>query len=310
MSNSNNNTNSQRLTSYRAVIPFYILYDQDMTANHLRLYCQIEQMENNGHPDVRPTFSFRWFANQIGVTRRHAMRIANELVAKGYIKHLELVDGGWVWTTSNFVREDPKKPVDSNQSIRSISCDKNRSIKAIKPLKPNESVGSTGESTGDVGGHPPGDVGGHPKIPKEINKRKDLRSIVDSKKSTKDKAYLFDALFMLFYLHYPLKEKPRVAYQAFLKHNPSEEFVEMLLNDLKLRMENNWKGRESRFLPHPATYLNQAHWESEIVPWQESTNKPKSHMTAEYVYSTRIFREPLDIEDPTPVWDGEVVSEE
>lgn len=118
---------------------------------------------------------------------------------------------------------------------------------------------------------------------KNINNKEDLKNtIVDSANTTKEKKvkdYKLDELFMKFYSHYPNKQKPVVAHKAFLKHKPTAEFVDMLVNDLKLRLENNWKGREPRHISFPATYLNHKEWEGEIYKSQsnlsKSTNRPK-----------------------------------
>lgn len=108
------------------------------------------------------------------------------------------------------------------------------------------------------------------------NIEKDIKNTyVDFKKSPKE--YKCDSLFMKFYECYPNKQKPRVAYKAFLKHQPTPEFVSMVCSDVNKRMENNWKGRDKNKIPHPATYLNHHEWESEIyAPSNEKSTKYKS----------------------------------
>jgi hypothetical protein len=104
MNPSDNNNESQRFTPYRAVIPFYILYDLDLNANHLRLYGQIEQMESNPDPKVNATFSYAWLGEQLGINRRNAMKMAKVLIDKGYIEHTEVKKGKYIWNTK-------KKPI-------------------------------------------------------------------------------------------------------------------------------------------------------------------------------------------------------
>ncbi len=122
------------------------------------------------------------------------------------------------------------------------------------------------------------------------NIEKDIKNpYVDSSKSTRElaqkvgalidqeKAYKFDVLFMLFYNNYPNKQKPKVAYKAFLKLQPTEEFVNMLVSDIQARIENNWKGRDKSKIPFPATYLNGGEWEGEIYKNINAVStKPKS----------------------------------
>lgn len=93
---------------------------------------------------------------------------------------------------------------------------------------------------------------------KDIN-----NNTVDSVESPPDD-YKACALFMMFYALYPRKEKPQRAYKAFLQLKPTQEFVSMLCTDVQQRVENNWKNRHKSKIPHPATYLNDREWESEI----------------------------------------------
>lgn len=98
------NNSSQRLTGFRAFIPFYILYDLDLEGHHFRFYGQIEQMESNPDPTVNPYFSYSWMAKELGIGRRHAISIANVLRKKGYIERIKISKGKWRWSTI-------KKPV-------------------------------------------------------------------------------------------------------------------------------------------------------------------------------------------------------
>lgn len=97
MSDIQNNNNSQRNTVLPAVLPFYIMYDLDLNANHLRFYCQIEQMESNPNPNVNPTFSYLWMAKQLGMSRRKCIDVANFLRKKGYIEHTQINEKTWIW---------------------------------------------------------------------------------------------------------------------------------------------------------------------------------------------------------------------
>jgi hypothetical protein len=100
-----------------------------------------------------------------------------------------------------------------------------------------------------------------------------LKPYVDSKSTAKPKEYKEDLLFMEFYKLYPNKQKPTIAYKAFLKHMPTPEFVAMLITDLMERIEGNWKGRDKSKIPFPATYLNGREWEGEIYDNVVSTVK-------------------------------------
>ena len=82
---------------------------------------------------------------------------------------------------------------------------------------------------------------------KKVLNKEDLKTpIVDSANTTTEckKEYKHDPLFMEFYKNYPNKQNPVIAYKAFVKLKPTEEFVSMLIQDVITRANNNWKGRD------------------------------------------------------------------
>jgi hypothetical protein len=113
MHNKKTHQPTQRNTGFRAMIPFYILFDIDLTSNDLRIYGQIEQMESNPNPDVNPTFSYEWMAQQLGIKKQAVMRRAKILKGKGYIEHIK-TPGGWFWRT---VKKSIKVEDDADSSI-------------------------------------------------------------------------------------------------------------------------------------------------------------------------------------------------
>lgn len=98
MNGQNSNTH-QRELGYRAVIPFYILWDTDLNGNDLRFYGQIEQMESNPSPNANASFSYQWIANALGINRRNAINIANKLKKKGYITRTKINQKEYLWNT-------------------------------------------------------------------------------------------------------------------------------------------------------------------------------------------------------------------
>jgi len=71
--------------NFRACIPFYVLLDKDLSANEIRLYGLIEQMQSSTGIVV---YSNRKLSEIIGVSHDSKMiiRMANTLKKKGYIK--------------------------------------------------------------------------------------------------------------------------------------------------------------------------------------------------------------------------------
>lgn len=70
--------------------------------------------------------------------------------------------------------------------------------------------------------------------------------------------------FEKFYAAYPRKKGKLQAMKWFKKHKPNSEFVSMLLDDVSKRLSSEWKGKESQFIPYPASYLNGMRWEDAI----------------------------------------------
>ena len=73
--------------------------------------------------------------------------------------------------------------------------------------------------------------------------------------------------FNIFYEKYPRKTQRKEAEKSFIKLNPNEDLLSVILKDIEDRLgARTWNLEEKNFIPHPATYLNQQRWEDEIIP--------------------------------------------
>jgi hypothetical protein len=105
-------TNKQSLNSLAmeglvGVIHFYILYDLDLNANHLRLYMEIESLWSCPDPMSPRLFSLSTFADRVGISLEEAQDLAETLIAKGYIKRTEREHGVFIWSVvKNFVTDE------------------------------------------------------------------------------------------------------------------------------------------------------------------------------------------------------------
>jgi hypothetical protein len=86
------------------------------------------------------------------------------------------------------------------------------------------------------------------------------RSSVRSLKSPVD-----DPAFARFYSAYPRHEHRGEALRAWQNLRPKPDLVERILADLPERRANNWCGRPTEKIPLPASYLNGAHWEDDLI---------------------------------------------
>jgi len=70
--------------------------------------------------------------------------------------------------------------------------------------------------------------------------------------------------FNKFWEEYPKKVAKSVALKSFEKLNPDEALLQVILKDVKRRkISDGWIKDNGRYIPYPATYLNQRRWEDE-----------------------------------------------
>ena len=71
--------------------------------------------------------------------------------------------------------------------------------------------------------------------------------------------------FAVFWQAYPKKRGIGGAERAFRKIKPSQELLEkMLLAIEQAKWSDDWTRENKRFVPNPATWLNQRRWEDEL----------------------------------------------
>lgn len=86
------------------------------------------------------------------------------------------------------------------------------------------------------------------------------------------------ALFDKFWDAYPRKIGKDAARRAFAKRKPDESLLAVMLDAIDTQREcEQWTREDGRFIPHPATWLNQGRWQDEVRPDGDSiriTNGP------------------------------------
>lgn len=76
---------------------------------------------------------------------------------------------------------------------------------------------------------------------------------------------------------YPRKIGKRECQKAWASLNPSDELVDQIVEDVKVRIKVDWASREKCFIPYPVTYIRHAGWEDEHTPEaQKSTTRYES----------------------------------
>lgn len=84
-----------------------------------------------------------------------------------------------------------------------------------------------------------------------------------------------------FWAAYPKRVVKGKAGEAWAKLKPDEELRKSIIADIRRRMDGEWKDIEARYIPHPATYINQRRWEDETAKTTESAERVYEEPTAE-----------------------------
>jgi hypothetical protein len=73
--------------------------------------------------------------------------------------------------------------------------------------------------------------------------------------------------FAEFWQAYPKKVAKPVAEKAFAKLNPTSELLANIITAIETYQQtSHWREQQGKFIPHPATFLNQRRWEDVLVP--------------------------------------------
>lgn len=93
------------------------------------------------------------------------------------------------------------------------------------------------------------------------------------KKQNKELNELQEKQFDKFWQAYPKKVSKKQAQKSWKKINPSLELFEKILKALEMvKQTEQWKKDNGKFIPYPATWLNQERWNDEINMMRD--NKP------------------------------------
>ena len=111
-------------------------------------------------------------------------------------------------------------------------------------------------------------------IPTAINRLQPEALPKDSSSSStsssiKKKTYTDD--FQSFYQSYPKKKARDAAWKAWQNRNGDRPAIEIILKAIENQKQTeDWKKESGKYIPHPATWLNQGRWADETgVPKQK-----------------------------------------
>lgn len=94
------------------------------------------------------------------------------------------------------------------------------------------------------------------------------------KKQNKELNELQEKQFDKFWQAYPKKVSKKQAQKSWKKINPSLELFERILKALEMvKQTEQWKKDNGKYVPYPATWLNQERWTDEINMMQDTIKK-------------------------------------
>lgn len=106
---------------------------------------------------------------------------------------------------------------------------------------------------------------------KEIERETELETETEKKEPAEAEAPLS---FESFWNAYPRKVGKKAAETAFKKIKPSQKLITRMIETVEaFKKSKQWLDENGRFIPNPATWLNQGRWDDEIG----DRNKPEAH---------------------------------
>ncbi len=110
------------------------------------------------------------------------------------------------------------------------------------------------------------------------NKVKQTEAKSERSRRQKEKADVAER-FVRFWTAYPRKESKPNAQRAWEKINPDEELTQKILAAIeKQKSSEQWQEDGGKYIPHPATWLNNKRWEDEV----RATEQVKSSAAGSY----------------------------
>ena len=85
------------------------------------------------------------------------------------------------------------------------------------------------------------------------------------KNGVKEKSEIDPTLFEIFWGEYPKRVGKTYARQCFYKLKPTREMLEKMISAIREQKNGEqWKSENGKFIPNPATWLNQGRWMDEV----------------------------------------------
>jgi len=97
-----------------------------------------------------------------------------------------------------------------------------------------------------------------------------------------------DSDFCLFWEAYPKKVGKGDAFKSWKKLKPGKKLVTLILQSVELHKQGErWMEDGGKFIPNPATWLNQSRYDDEVVVKGKTQHPQKQEQKVEYVYDDK-----------------------
>jgi hypothetical protein len=130
-----------------------------------------------------------------------------------------------------------------------------------------------------------------PKITENNLNEPEESEICKKEERRKKKEERRDIYFDRFWDSYPRKEAKQTAKKAFEKLNPDESLLQTMLEAVeRFKGSAQWREENGRFIPHPATWINQRRWEDEVkggtgdAGYRRSCQEPDGKIRSAYSF--------------------------
>jgi len=169
-------------------------------------------------------------------------------------------------------------------------CDSAARVRRLRERKSLEAGGKALLCNGDVTNGNGSVTARNVEIDIELEKKERVRENKRKRADCVDYSVGFEDFWRI----YPRKVDKKGSYQKWLRAgaDDSKAITETIIADVKRRIDGDWKKTDTRYIPHPSTYLNQRRWEDEITPTKTEDD--------EYYPRYREYHPEDDFKEPVP----------
>lgn len=219
--------------------------------------------------------SSKYLCNMLNYSKPRALRILKSLTDKGYLK--KEASNGRINSIYKINHMFLYQQIKNNENYSQLADNKQSQNVTVNSndLLPNKNIYKNNNK--NIYAHSENEqVYNH-----EDDKQKENDSLSSNtiKQDTKNKAIkkqnkelneLQEKQFDKFWQAYPKKVSKKQAQKSWKKINPSLELFEKILKALEMvKQTEQWEKDNGKFIPYPATWLNQERWTDEIKMMQD-----------------------------------------